>query len=329
MSNTINCSYELNSTALENSFQTLSDVSIYFWVMCFLGVIGLLNNCLVLRVFYKLKWFYEKQMILFINLAIIDLLACAAAIVLYSIYTYNVIRNKSGIESQLTCVETLCVFYGLCNASSTFALTIAIDRLMSKWWPYQWTRYETKFRLVAVILSWTWAAGHEMVFLITASKDQCIFVCLSSSDYPRNWWQTFVTVINNSMVGVIIIIYAIIPCVVAFRFKSCFKKIENSNLIILNCNSVKTQRDEFIKRLSLISSIYIACYLISIVPGYIMCDIMLQFFSLPYNITVLFSLICDFCIFFNSFLPLYIWLFDPSFRCECSSLISKFVFICK
>lgn len=163
--------------------------------------------------------------------------------------------------------------------------------------------------------------GHEIVFIFTASSEACVLVCLSTIDFPHNIMYTIVTIINDFIAGSIIIIYAIIPFAAALKLKVCFKQIE-SNVIVLNFDHLKIQLHQFIVRLRLISGIYIACYLISMVPGMIICDVLLGYFTST-NSVITFSLICNFCVVFNSVLPFYIWLFDTGFRGELCSVLTE------
>lgn len=150
----INCADEFNSTYPQESFEIMSNVSTYIWILYSLCILGVTNNSITLYIFYRLKWFREKKMILFTNLAVIDTLVCLSAIVAFAINSFDISNRKSAIRSQLSCVESMFIFYGFWMASSTFALAIAVDRFVSKWWPYHWGRYETKFRITFVILTY-------------------------------------------------------------------------------------------------------------------------------------------------------------------------------
>lgn len=70
----INCADEFNSTYPQESFEIMSNVSTYIWILYSLCILGVTNNSITLYIFYRLKWFREKKMILFTNLAVIDTL---------------------------------------------------------------------------------------------------------------------------------------------------------------------------------------------------------------------------------------------------------------
>lgn len=314
MSNTsVNCTN--NSIA---SFEYVSNVLVYFWVMCFLAVIGVVNNSLVICVYYRLKWYREKKMILFVNLSILDLLTCFSSIVLFSSSLFDIYINKSETTNQRSCVIKLSRFYGFCIASSTCSFGIAGDRLMSKLWTYKWhSCYDTTFRIAIVILSWTWGVCKELGFIFTADPSHCISFCISTIDYPRNLLYTASIIVTDSMAGMLIIIYAIIPYAAVFRLKQCLKAG-----VILNSNVSKMKQDQFVKRLRLISGIYIGCYLISIIPALMLTDVLFIYPGTNSGVNFIVSLFSNFCFFFNSFLPIYIWLFDAHFRRELVSLLS-------
>lgn len=65
-------------------------------------------------------------------------------------------------------------------------------------------------------------------------------------------------------------------------------------------------------------------YLISMIPGLVFADIIIYCVTLTNNLKLMFSMISSFSLLFDSFLSLYIWLFNVEFRNELFSVLSKF-----
>lgn len=315
VNNTIECSLLENESFKYISAEKYGKASVGFWLMCIFGTIGLVNNILVLIIFHRLKWFREKKMILFWNLAIVDLLTCLVAVTEYSVFLSKVYSRDADIQKQKTCVETMLSMYSFCTTSSTFALAIAIDRLVSKWWPYHWIRCEKQFRWTAVICVWIWGFGHEIGFIVSTPSDTCVLVCLGTASFAQSSWNTFVTIVNNIMSGLILIIYVVLPCLVSMRLQMCFTQITTSG-VILNYDKLQRQQHEFIQRLRIMSALFVSCYLVSTTPAYATCDVILLFYDPSDEMTIIFSFVCNICLLLNSVFPVYLWLFDTAFRKE-------------
>lgn len=190
-------------------------ISWYFWIMFSLGVTGVINNCVVIFIFYRLKWFKERKTILFLNLAVIDMLECIVVVTIFADYIFNINKGIAKFKTQQSCVEILCFFYGPATMSVASDFGIAIDRLMSKWCPYRWCKYEIKFRTVIIIISWIKGVTYIVVYPMTAASDICKTLCLSAVDLPHNGYKTTDSVINDSTAGIVVTIYAIIPSLTA------------------------------------------------------------------------------------------------------------------
>lgn len=324
----VSCSSVDNETIQNDSVQMLSLGLIGFAATLAIGIVGIVNNILLLYIFYRLRWFSKQHLILFWNLAIVDLLVCLTTVVIYSTSITKIFYHTSDIQTQLSCVEKYVTFYLVCAVSGRFAFAIAIDRLAEKLFPYSWYKYEKRFKWGAVVVIWSWSTFSRGVLLMITPEDQCVLACLGCLSYPRNWWYTALTVINTASSCLLIIIYVLLPALAALKLKSCFNNVQSDGLI-LNYDKLLQRRKAFLARLRLMSGIYIACFLCSFTPATTLCDVIIPMYTFPVNtqMTIAFLAVSDVCFVLNSVLPLYIWImFDVSFRREFCSLIAKVCF---
>lgn len=328
MTYVVNCSFVHNQTLDAESLKNLSDGIIGFVISCFFGFVGIINNVLLLYIFYHLKWFREPKMILFWNLAIVDLLVCLCSAIIYSWFLLKIIYHQSDVQQMKICVDTFFLLYGLSNNSNTFALAIAIDRLMSKSFPFHWSyKFGKTFRCLSVIISWILMVISQSGILLTAPTDNCVLTCLCCLPLPlTNWWYNILIIFCFIINFLVIIIYIILPTITALRVMSCVNQVERQGGgIILNLNRMKKYQKDFIFRLRLISGFIVGCFLVSMGPASVLCDVILPFFADSNLMVILASSVSSVCLVLNSFLPFYIWLFNPNFRQYFCSLFSKSV----
>lgn len=323
---TIDCSDADNETLINESIQTLSLGLLGFSLTLGVGLVGIVNNLILLFIFYRLKWFGRQHLILFWNLAIVDLLVCLSTVVIYSYSISKIISKTSDIQSQLSCEGKYVIFYLVCAVSGRFAFAIAVDRLMGKIFPYGWIRYEKRFRWGAVIVIWVWGTFARAVNLAITPADECVIACLGCVSYPHNWWYTCLTVANVTVSCFVILIYIVLPVLAALRLKSCFNQVLSGGLIF-NYDKLQKQQKHFLVRLRVMSVVYIFCFLCTFTPATTLCDVIIpRTFTYNTEMTTVFLAISDVCFVLNSVLPLYLWLlFDASFRRQFVVLIVKLV----
>lgn len=181
----VNCS---NASSIEenveNSLTVLAYVAPAYWTTFCLGVLGMMNNSLLLFMFYHLKWYSENSIFLFWNLAIVDLLCCITTTIAVTYTLYYHVAEQPNIQKAYVCESLYFWPTVLNNISDRMALAIAIDRLMAKWCPMQWPyRYGPKFRLWAVIVSWFWAMFQPVLQVVYITPyDECILACIAFSE---------------------------------------------------------------------------------------------------------------------------------------------------
>lgn len=180
----VNCSNATSEENLQNSLLVLSNVAPAYLCTFSLGIVGILNNSLLLFMFFHLKWFSEKSIHLFWNLAIVDLLCCITTTVAVSYSLYYYVAGVPNIGKPAICQALYFWPTVLNNISDRMALAIAIDRLMFIWYPMEWhSNYGSKFRWCAVVVCWTWGIIQPMIQVIFLTPyDACLLACIAFSE---------------------------------------------------------------------------------------------------------------------------------------------------
>lgn len=304
--------FEKDSESLkQQSLILLSESYVGVWVSIVIGSFGVLNNTVLLYIFYRLDWFREKHMILFWNLAIADLVSCLSIVYTFAVPISKKLQELNDIQPQLTCVAKFTPLNIAAVSAHRFDLAIALDRLIAKVVPFKWIQLGRNFRWILVIICWTWGVGQQVVYLITTPTDECILGCVSFLNYPDNTFGTFVGYINIAANIFLVTSYVIIPLAAALHLRSCVSKASQTNYIF-NLEKMKCYHKAYLARVRLMSgAIVLVCFFCN---GSLIADILGYLDPKSTEYIVVMSSISDVTATLNTFLPLYIWLIDASFR---------------
>lgn len=289
-----------------------------------LGFIGIVNNILLLIMFYRLKWMKKRKVILFLNLAIVDLLVCLSAFTdsLFSIVKY--IKFKTDVEKQIECVETFIWFYLLCIISGRIALCIAIDRLLMSYFLYRKFVYEKHIKYAAVAANWVGQIIYETFYVSKIPNDKCVIACLGYVSFPKTTMFKATTILNNVLSGLIIISYVLIPLLAKFRIAYSFIHVRKQNTVLGNASDLKKHQHEFLARIRLMSSVYITGYVLCMAPAVLLCNLMGFDTEFDLHADTIMWAISDVMLVINSTMPLYIWLlFDKTLQKQFLSTFRK------
>lgn len=307
-----NCSH-YNKSYLEDSLEILSTAVPVVWIGLAFCILGIINNIVLLAMFYRLKWIKEKETVLFINLTIIDLVTSLFGLTCDIDVLYRVLHGLGNNQKQKMCVLKWAPLDATIVCSEMLALGIAVERFLAKWHPMGYIRLNKKYRWFYVYFVWTLATVQMVVFFATTPNNNCVVICLGHLSYPQNAWYLFVIVFDNSISFAIVIIYVITPIAASLRVRLWLRDVSKT-CIILNQEIMVQKQKEFINRLIMMSGIVIICVLFSLVPGMIIMLIINYLSPNQYDLEVLIWNIGHNCLLLNSVLPLYIWFFDSRFR---------------
>lgn len=307
------------------SISLLQFNSIGLIVQCLVATFGLINNIILFITFYRLNWFRMKQMVLIWNAAVADFVLCFAATATTLDLVIKSLQMTDDIQTQKFCVNKWAVMNCAATTSQTFALMIAVDRLIAKWYPFKWFSFTSTYRWCLVAVTWTWGIFHQSMFSITSTIDNmCLTICVDFVGYPNNWWHSVAGVCDNSIAALVVVIYIIIPIAGILRFRSCAAEAQRTCYII-NFNKLLAHQKLFMARLITVSGIIIFCFLCTSITGTIFAYVVVQLYPNSIDIPFISSSVAVVCVVLNSALPLYIWLFDSSFRKYLKESINRII----
>lgn len=310
----VNCTPDINLTKV--SLQIVSEAQMGYWITLILAILGLFSNILLLFMFHNLRWFKQPLMILFWNLAIVDLLTCISALYLYSILLYESSRKTSDVQKLTRCYEKIIPFHFFTTVSERFALAIAVDRLMSKWLVFKWLQIGARFRRICVVICWISSTiGAFMFYSDVLSKD-CIISCLGCLNYARNWHQIVVVIVDNTINVAVIIVYIVIPIVTALSLKSCLKDLTERDVIIFG------PQQRLLAEVRLLSAVYVLLFLLSMTIGEFFGEIITSVFDADVYWLNVSETVCSIGRIVNSVYHFYFWIFiSKKFRMRFVSLM--------
>lgn len=316
------CIYRNNTTIQNDSLKILSIGSVGYFITFVIGVIGTLNNVLLLIVFYRLKYFGQKEKILFWNLAIVDLLCCLTTTIAMSYLIWFYLKRIPNVEKQVLCTGLFFFPNSLTTVTNRMAVAIAIDRLLTKRYLLKWSSYGKTFRKISVPICWAWGTL-QSIALIATTSNVCVKACSPySCSFRNNWLETFITTVDMSMSTLIICLYIIIPVITSNMLKSCtLTSTDHSN--VFYPDRILQQQTRYVQQIRLVSGFYIILCLSTQFPGLLFCDLIAPMFSTNLEATTIATSITTVLLTLYSCLSSFIWLTDVKFRKCLISLLTK------
>lgn len=301
----VNCNHTANES--KTSLEVITSAQPGYWITLCLAGIGFWSNSFLLFMFYKLRFFKKPQMILFWNLAIVDILTCISAIYLYTISMWHSLNFVVDVQKLTLCYMKIIPFHLFTTVSERFALSIAIDRLLSKWFIIKWLEIGKRVRWCFVVASWTWATVSVIMFYSGVSQTECVVSCLGCLNYANNWHQKVVVAIDNTANISVIIIYIVLPFATAFQLRACFK-IHRKNAIILANSKLQEYQKRFLAEIRLLSAVYVLLFLFSMTIAQFFGEIIGTMNNVSIELTDISETICSIGRVLNSVCPFYLWL---------------------
>lgn len=240
------CEDASNETIRKEALNLLYQSFPGYWVIFFVGVVGLFNNVILLIVAYRLGWFHEPQYALIIGQTCHDAIL-ALMIIIQSVFqiTYY-FSNAPELFRQLWFL-ILCIpveiFQDLDQITS---MMIALDRVFSALAPNQWASLGYTYRLIMLALAWTWAILEDLPWFFFV-KDVCVKVC-SLSSYPDSWYSEVKLSLDTVVSFVIVGSYLILPTL----SKGYIRRLTCSYLVIA-IDDMERRQQVIIERVRMLS----------------------------------------------------------------------------
>lgn len=263
----IACEDASNETIRASALELLSRTHYGCWVLLPVGLVGVINNTLLLLVAHRLQWLYQPQYALIVAQTCVDMLLSVLMIAqsLYPLSFYY--TGTPNILTQAGCVGWYIPFQIAQDADQRTSLMVAIDRLINAIVPFQWAALGWSYRLIMLGIAWSWALVEELTWL-AFTEDVCVKICITDS-YPSSGWDTFVMVSDTLSSAIIIFSYLILPPLSG----SVLKRLNCSHLVVAIDHMEQRER-EIVRRVRRLSVLTIVSYVCTTFVGFTLCDIM-------------------------------------------------------
>lgn len=323
--------FKCNSSADElDYYQTvgLSNLDILTpssFIELIIGTIGLVNNCILLIVAYRIGWFRHYQFYFVLNQSIVDLLTALGMIAMAARTLAMKYSQTSDIVRLFDCLLIFMPLEILYYCSKRSALTVAIDRFLSIMFPLKWMRLEAKYRYSLIAISWIWAIAQEMGYLFFTPHDVCVTVCFCCQNFSVSVaWDTLVRVCDGTIGILTIVLYLLTP---AMAKNMCRRVVSQQKHTVVYCTTMERQERQMAKRVRAVSYVTLITYFCTMSASFLTMEILAVYHYATASDTLLLIMSLAMAWMLVNTVPslyLYAWK-DMAFRNMLKSMAREFI----
>lgn len=270
--------------------------------MVIISVHGVVNNCILLAIVFKLRWHRCIHYTFLINQILVDLCTATTNATVSTVLLIHHMTGTSTRITQLQCVslyipQSIFITYG-----QRSSLMIAIDRLINVLYPHMWLRLGIRYRASMICAALIWVLIQELGWLVFAEPTVSIDVCYAYASYPDCWWSKVVTIGDTTASCLIIVAYVILPPLSG----TIFRKLNTRRHFQVALADMEHKQRLTVKRVRKLSFLTILSFIVTTFIGFAVCDITEVY--VQNEMLLLFVQICgDSLSTVNTVLPLYLF----------------------
>ncbi|XP_076025074.1 olfactory receptor-like protein OLF4 [Genypterus blacodes] len=192
-------------------FSNVPDVKYYFVFLCFVYIVTVLGNVLLLSVIYQVKTLHTPKYMIVCNLAFTDL--CESTALLPKVLD-TFLFNRRYIVYE-ACLSHMFFVYFLASMQSWTLVIMAYDRLIAICFPFRYHSLVTKQSITAMLL-FSWVFLSSLVIYIVKLFDGLSFCrSLVIPDFFCEYAGTFHLACNDISLNVIMlfVVSVILLCI--------------------------------------------------------------------------------------------------------------------